>query len=190
MQVTSTALPDVKIIVPPLFRDRRGYFSEPYNQRTLRAVAGIDALFVQDNHSRSEPAGVVRGLHFQKPPHAQAKLIRVLRGSIFDVAVDIRRGSPTFGQHVSMILSANNHAQAWIPIGFAHGLCTLEPGTEVLYKVTAFFEPTSECGIAWNDPALAIAWPMEAANVLLSDKDKKHPPLAHLPPCFQFAETD
>ena len=187
MQVTSTALSDVKIIVPQLFRDERGFFSETYNQRTLLAVAGIDAAFVQDNHSRSESAGVVRGLHFQKPPHAQAKLIRVLRGSIFDVAVDIRKGSPTFGQHVSIILSADNHAQAWIPIGFAHGLCTLQPGTEVLYKVTALFEPASECGIAWNDPALAIPWPIDAASVLLSEKDKTHSSLADVPVCFEFA---
>ena len=133
--------------------------------------------------------GSCRGLHFQKSPHAQAKLVRVLRGSIFDVAVDIRKGSPTFGQHATMILSADNHAQAWIPIGFAHGLCTLEPGTEVLYKVTELYEPASEHGIAWNDPELGIAWPVDGSTAILSDKDKRHPPLAELPSYFRFASA-
>ncbi len=160
MQVLSTSLPEVKLIVPNIFRDERGFFCETYNQRTLMVEAGIDAVFVQDNHSRSEQAGVVRGLHFQTDPSAQGKLVRVVAGAIFDVAVDIRSGSPTYGQHMSVILSADNFVQAWIPVGFAHGFCTLEAGTEVIYKVTAPYDAACDRGLAWDDPALKIQWPV------------------------------
>ena len=142
---------------------------------------GIPADFVQDNHSFSSAKGVVRGLHFQIKPHAQGKLVRVARGAIFDVALDIRGGSPTFGRHVSTILSAENWAQIWIPEGFAHGFCTLEPNTEVLYKTTAYYSPECSRGIKWDDPALGIAWPADPDDVVLSDADRNFPRLADLP---------
>ena len=151
LDVRSLAISDVKVITPSIFRDERGFLSETYSRRAL-AEAGIDADFVQDNHSLSRTRGVLRGLHFQTEPFAQGKLVRVLRGAIFDVAVDIRRGSPTFGQHVSCVLSAENWSQMWVPAGFAHGFCTLEPDTEVLYKVTAFYAPQCDKGIAFDDP--------------------------------------
>jgi len=184
MEIQSTALPEVKLLVPRVMRDERGFFAETYNQRTLQRVAGIDMPFVQDNQSRSEHRGTIRGLHFQSAPHAQDKLIRVLSGAIFDVAVDIRVGSPTYGQHAAMTLSADNQMQAWIPRGFAHGFCTLEPGTEVLYKVTDYYDPTCDKGLAWDDPQLAIAWPVAAAEAILSAKDRTHPRLASLPTYF------
>src|SRR4029453_12449885 len=133
MQVEALALQEVKLLTPKIFRDERGFFSETYNQKALTA-AGIDRIFVQDNQSLSRVKGVLRGLHFQIAPHPQGKLVRVTRGAIFDVAVDIRRGSATFGRHVSAILSADNWSQLWVPEGFAHGFCTLEPDTEVIYK--------------------------------------------------------
>ena len=154
VEVTDLSLPGVKVITPKIFRDARGLFCETFSARAL-AAAGISATFVQDNHSVSLQKGVVRGLHFQVPPHAQAKLVRVTRGSIFDVAVDIRVGSPTYGRHVSAVLSAANWQQIWIPEGFAHGFCTLEPDTEVLYKVTGYYAPECDRGLKWNDPA----WP-------------------------------
>jgi dTDP-4-dehydrorhamnose 3,5-epimerase len=176
---------DVWRITPPKFEDSRGYFSEVYSARTL-AAHGLDAIFVQDNHSLSRVSGVVRGLHFQKPPHAQGKLVRVVRGAIFDVAVDIRHGSPTFGQHVHAVLSAENWQQLWVPPGFAHGFCTLEPDTEVIYKVTETYAPECDRGILWNDPALGIAWPISPENAILSDKDRQYPPLADAEPCFKY----
>ena len=177
------AIPDVIVIKPKIFRDDRGFFSETYNQKTL-ADAGIDVNFVQDNQSLSREAGVVRGLHFQTHPNAQGKLIRVVRGAILDVAVDIRVGSPTYGQHVTRELSAENWEQLWVPVGFAHGFCTLVPDTEVLYKVTGFYAPDCDRGLLWNDPALGIAWPAVADTPILSDKDTKIPPLAELPEYF------
>jgi dTDP-4-dehydrorhamnose 3,5-epimerase len=185
MKARPLAIPAVKLIEPTIFRDKRGFFSETYNAKTL-ATAGIDVRFVQDNHSLSTERGVVRGLHFQAPPHAQDKLVRVTRGSIYDVAVDIRRGSPTFGRHVGVVLSAANWQQLWVPKGFAHGFCTLEPDTEVLYKVTDYYAPESDGGIAWNDPALGIEWPIAAAEAVLSDKDARHPRLADLGPVFDY----
>lgn len=182
------AIPDVKRLVPHIHRDARGFFSETYSRRALEA-AGIVANFVQDNHSLSLAIGVVRGLHFQKPPHAQGKLVRVARGAAFDVAVDIRRGSPTFGRHVSAILSAENWAQLWIPVGFAHGFCTLAPETEVLYKTTDYYVPECDCGLQWDDPALAIDWPVGAAEAMLSERDRHHPGLAELEPVFSFAHA-
>ncbi len=186
MNVEALAIPDVKRIVPRVFRDERGYFAEIYSQKALEA-AGVSATFVQDNQSLSRAKGVVRGLHFQKPPHAQGKLIRVLRGAIFDVAVDIREGSPTFGRHVACEMSAENLAQLWVPAGFAHGFCTLEPDTEVLYKVTAYYAPESDSGIMWNDPALGIDWPVSAEEAVLSDKDRRLSPLSELGSVFRYS---
>ena len=186
MRVTPTELPDVKLIVPNKFEDERGFFVETYNQRIL-AGHGIDIAFVQDNCSLSRPAGTVRGLHFQTGAFAQHKLIRVTRGSIFDVAVDIRTGSPSFGRHIALTLTAGDPTQMLVPIGFAHGFCTLEPDTEVMYKVSAFYSPEHDMGISWNDPALAIAWPVTADQAILSDKDKRNPVLAALPTAFRYA---
>lgn len=177
MQITPTEIPDVVEITPKKFGDHRGFFSEVFKRSALRD-ANIAIDFVQDNHSMSQAVGVVRGLHYQKPPYAQAKLIRVVRGSIFDVAVDIRINSPTFGRHVSRILSAANWKQLLIPAGFAHGFATLEPDTEVLYKVNAPYAPDHEAGILWNDPALGIDWPVSESEATLSDKDKVYPTLA------------
>jgi dTDP-4-dehydrorhamnose 3,5-epimerase len=185
MKVQSLAIPDVKVITPSIFRDERGFFSETFNARSL-AAAGVSAPFVQDNHSLSVPRGVVRGLHFQVPPHDQAKLVRVTRGAVFDVAVDIRSGSPTFGQHVACVLSAGNWSQLWIPTGFAHGFCTLEPDTEVIYKVTDYYAPAADRGLRWDDPELGIAWPVAPGDAMLSPKDRTHPALAELPVYFRY----
>ena len=183
VEVEATALPDVKIIRPKRFGDARGFFSEVYNKGAL-ANAGIDLEFVQDNHSLSARSGTVRGLHFQTPPFAQDKLVRVTRGRILDVAVDLRRSSATFGQHVAVELSAENWLQLLVPIGFAHGFCTVEDDTEVIYKVTSPYSTAHDKGIAWNDPELAIAWPVAATEVTLSDKDRQLPPLSECPDVF------
>ena len=176
---------DVKIVRTPIFRDARGFFSETYNGGVFKA-AGLDATFVQDNHACSRARGVVRGLHYQGPPKAQDKLVRVSRGAILDVVVDIRVGSPTYGRHAAVTLSAENWLQLWIPKGFAHGYCTLEPDTEVIYKVTDFYAPEHEGGVRWDDPALGIPWPVGASEVILSDKDKRLPLLADLKSQFVF----
>ena len=186
MKVVPTALPEIKLIVPRTIRDDRGFFVETYNRSKLREVAGIGADFVQDNHSSSEQAGVVRGLHFQIEPCAQDKLVRVVRGSICDVVVDIRVGSSCYGHHVSVVLSAENQTQLWVPKGFAHGFCTLEPGTEVVYKVTAHYDAGCDKGLAWDDPDLNIDWPVAAPAALLSDKDRTHPRLRDLPAYFYY----
>ena len=146
LNIKSLAIPDVKLVAPKLFTDHRGFFSEVFNYRLLRGN-GIDLEFVQDNHSLSVEAGTVRGLHFQAPPHAQGKLVRVARGRILDVAVDLRRGAPTYGQHVTAELSAENWLQLWVPPGFAHGFCTLEANTEVLYKTTDYYSPQHDAGL-------------------------------------------
>ena len=177
MQVTESAIPAVKILTPKKHGDHRGFFSEVYSRKALRD-AGIDLEFVQDNHSLSAEKGVLRGLHYQMPPMAQDKLIRVVRGTILDVAVDIRRGSPTFGKHVKEVLSAENWKQILVPIGFAHGFVTLEPNTEVVYKVTNYYSPGHDRGILWNDPALGIDWGVSASAAILSEKDRKHATLA------------
>lgn len=179
MDVRPLAIADVKLITPKRIRDERGFFSETYSARAL-AEAGIATRLVQDNHSMSLERGVVRGLHFQAPPHAQDKLVRVTCGSIFDVAVDIRTGSPTYGQHVSAVLSAENWTQIWVPRGFAHGFCTLEPHTEVVYKVSEYYALESDRGLRWDDPALGIEWPVGADTAILSAKDAQHPPLRDL----------
>ena len=178
--------PGLILIRPDRHGDSRGWFSETYNERRF-AEAGIVARFVQDNHAYSADRGTVRGLHFQAPPFAQAKLIRVVRGSIFDVAVDVRRDSPDFGRWASVVLSAGEGSQLFIPVGFAHGYCTLEPETDVLYKVDNFYSAGHEFGVRWNDPALGIEWPIESA--ILSAKDERLPLLADLPDHFAGEEA-
>jgi dTDP-4-dehydrorhamnose 3,5-epimerase len=185
VEVIDTQLPDVKIVVPKRFSDPRGFFSEVY-KRNAFASAGIDSDFLQDNHSLSGPVGTLRGLHFQTPPFAQAKLVRVLRGSIFDVAVDIRHGSPHFGRVASAELSAANGKQLFVPRGFAHGFVTLEPDTEVLYKVDSYYAPENDSGIIWNDPDIAIDWPLPDGGPVLSDKDGKLGRLADIKPVFHY----
>lgn len=185
LQLISLAIPEVKLINPKKIGDARGFFSETFKESVLRD-AGLVLNFVQDNHSLSQAAGTVRGLHFQIPPHAQAKLVRVTRGSILDVAVDIRRGSPTYGRHVSAVLSAENWTQILIPVGFAHGLMTLEPNTEVLYKVTDVYAAHTDAGLIWNDPDIAIAWPDVGTPPILSEKDRKLPGLASFNSPFEY----
>lgn len=179
MDVISLAIPDVKIIRPKKFGDSRGFFSETYSKKAFEA-AGLHYDFVQDNQSLSAEVGTVRGLHFQLAPFAQDKLVRVVKGAILDVAVDIRKGSSTYGQHVAAVVSAEEWNQILVPIGFAHGFCTLEPDTEVIYKVTNFYSAEHDRGLLWNDPELGIDWPIAADKALLSDKDRKQPRLADL----------
>lgn len=167
----------VLILRPKKFGDARGFFSETFRQSAL-IDAGLDAPWVQDNHSFSAAKGVLRGLHFQKPPKAQGKLLRVVQGAIFDVMVDIRKSSPTYGQYFGIELSRENWVQAFIPPGFAHGFCTTEENTEVIYKVTSEYSPQDEGGLAWDDPQLAIPWPVAHEMVTLSERDKKWPPLS------------
>ncbi len=185
MKVTALAIPDVKLITPKIFRDDRGFFSETFNVRVL-AEGGVAGHFVQDNHSLSTQQGVVRGLHYQLPPTAQDKLVRVIRGAILDVAVDIREGSPTYGRHVAVTLSAENWDQLWIPKGFAHGFCTLEPDTEVVYKVTDYYAPEFDRSLRWNDPDLGIKWPVSADLAVLSAKDAAAPLFRDLNRPFQY----
>ncbi len=185
MQVEELSIPDVKVLTPNRHGDHRGFFSEVYNKKTL-AAAGIDIDFVQNNHSLSAERGTVRGLHFQVPPFAQDKLVRVVRGSVFDVAVDLRRGSPTYSKHVSAVISAEAWNQILVPIGFAHGFMTLESDTEVLYKVSNYYSAEHDKGLLWNDPALGIEWPVAEDEAILSAKDKLQPRLAQLSPDFRF----
>jgi dTDP-4-dehydrorhamnose 3,5-epimerase len=183
LEIEPTAIPDVKILTPKRFDDGRGFFSEVYNRQRFED-AGLRFEFVQDNHSLSEKAGTIRGLHFQSPPFAQDKLVRVVRGRIFDVAVDLRRSSPTFGRHVAIELSAENWRQLLIPRGFAHGFCTLEPDTEVLYKVSSYYSAANDKGLAFDDLALEIKWPVAPAAAVVSEKDQRNPRLAELPVYF------
>ncbi|WP_339278981.1 dTDP-4-dehydrorhamnose 3,5-epimerase [Paenibacillus sp. FSL W8-1187] len=183
MNVYGTKLPGLKLIEPAIHGDHRGFFVESYNE--VRYVQmGITTKFVQDNHSLSVEAGVLRGLHYQMNPKAQTKLVRCTAGAIYDVVVDIRKGSPTFGQWQGFILSATNHRQLLVPKGFAHGFCTLVPNSEVQYKVDEFYSAEHDRGIAWNDPALGIDWPVR--KPVLSDKDGKHPILADADINFAF----
>ena len=179
VDIESLNIPAVKVLMPKRYGDRRGFFSEVYNKKTLLA-RGIDIDFVQDNHSLSADKGTMRGLHFQTPPFAQDKLVRVVRGAVFDVAVDLRRSSPTYGEHVSVVLSADALNQVLVPTGFAHGFMTLEPDTEVVYKVSDYYAPEHDRGILWNDPALGIGWPEPEAAVILSEKDRRQPRLAEM----------
>jgi dTDP-4-dehydrorhamnose 3,5-epimerase len=167
----------VKLIRPRRFGDDRGWFSETWSARASERL-GLPTAFVQDNHSLSRPAWTLRGLHFQVPPHAQAKLVRCVRGRIWDVAVDVRSGSPTFGKWVGAELSPENGSQLFVPVGFAHGFLTLEPDTEVEYKVTDFYSPECDGGLIWDDPDLAVGWPLGGASPILSPKDAKLPRLA------------
>lgn len=180
MKTIDTSIPDLKIVEPDVFGDERGWFCEQYNEARYRA-AGIDAAFVQDNESFSSK-GVVRGLHWQAGAHAQAKLVRVIRGAAWDVAVDIRKGSPTFGKYVSIVLSGENRRQFFIPRGFAHGFVVLEDETLFSYKCDNLHCRESERGLMFNDPALGIEWPKVDVEIVLSEKDRKHPPLAMIEP--------
>ncbi|MBN9545220.1 MAG: dTDP-4-dehydrorhamnose 3,5-epimerase [Alphaproteobacteria bacterium] len=172
------SIPGPLLVQTRRFEDARGFFTETYNARAF-AEAGIPSVFVQDNHSLSREKGTVRGLHFQRPPHAQEKLVRVAKGRILDVVVDIRKGSPRYGNHVAVELTDNDGRQLYVPEGFAHGFCTLVPDTEVIYKVTDFWSPDCEDGVLWNDPALAIAWP-DFAGAQLAAKDVALAPLSKL----------
>ncbi len=183
MKVEPLAIADVILVTPQRFGDTRGFFSETYSAARY-AAAGIGGPFVQDNHSLSAAQGTVRGLHCQVAPSVQGKLVRVVRGAIWDVAVDIRRASPTYGRHVAAVLSADNWAQLWIPGGFLHGFCTLEPDTEVIYKVTAPYDRSAERAVIWNDPDLALPWPVSTAAAVLSAKDADNPRLAACGPWF------
>jgi dTDP-4-dehydrorhamnose 3,5-epimerase len=177
MEFKRLTIPDVWLIKPKVFGDDRGFFYESFNARVFKEATGLEPQFVQDNHSKSA-RGVLRGLHYQLPPHAQGKLVRVTQGAVFDVAVDIRTSSPTFGQWVGEVLSADNHAQMWIPPGFAHGFLTLSETAEFMYKTTDFYDQTTEAVIAWDAPELAIAWPLAQLTSLgvhqpiLSRKDQ------------------
>lgn len=174
MDVVSTALKDVKILTPRRFGDARGFFRESWNQRAM-ASAGLDFQFVQDNESLSKDAGTLRGLHYQAPPHAQAKLVRVVRGAILDVAVDVRVGSPDYGKWISAEITAENGAQILVPRGFLHGFVTLESDTHVAYKADGFYDFLSDGAVIWNDSTLAINWGVALDSVHLSDKDKQAP---------------
>lgn len=166
----------VKLINPRRFGDDRGWFMETFSSRMMES-AGIDSHFVQDNHSLSRPVGTIRGIHFQRPPHAQAKLVRCVRGSIMDYAIDLRAGSPTYGEYFAAELSAENGAQLFVPVGYGHAFVTLEPDTEVVYKVSDIYAPDCDGGIRWDDPTIAIDWPLPPQGATLSDKDKALPTL-------------
>jgi len=177
MKVVSTALPEVLILEPRVFGDERGYFMESYNRRAFNEAVGYEVDFVQDNHSRSA-RGVLRGLHYQLPPHAQGKLVRVTSGQVFDVAVDVRRSSPRFGEWIGVELSAGNYRQLWIPPGFAHGFLVLSASADFLYKTTDYYVPTAEAAIRWNDPTVKIDWPVGSATPVLSEKDAAAPSIS------------
>ena len=174
-----------RIIAPNRHVDGRGWFSETYHGQRLREI-GITCRFVQDNMSSSERAGTLRGLHFQLPPAAQAKLVSVVRGRILDVAVDIRRGSPTFGKHVSTELSGETGRQLYIPVGFAHGYLTLEDDVVVMYKASEYYTPAHDSGIRWNDPDIAMPWPFKAADIIISEKDRRLPFLKEFASPFEY----
>lgn len=180
MKVTPTALPEVLLIEPAVHGDERGFFMESFNQRAFDAAVGAHVEFVQDNHSRSA-RGVLRGLHYQLPPHAQGKLVRVVRGGVFDVAVDLRRSSPRFGRWSGVELSEQNHRQLWIPPGFAHGFLVLSHSADFLYKTTDYYAPQSEASVRWDDPALGILWPDAGVAPILSGRDAAAPALAATP---------
>jgi dTDP-4-dehydrorhamnose 3,5-epimerase len=188
LDVTRLAIPDVLEIKPKKFGDDRGFFAETYNAERF-TEAGITMGWVQDNQSLSAAQFTLRGLHYQTPPFAQDKLVRVLKGSILDVAVDIRKGSPTFGQWVSLVVSAAAFNQILVPKGFAHGFLTLEPATEVYYKVSAPYSAANDRGIRWDDPSIGIDWPLDGATPLLSDKDRVAPTLAEVESAFTYEQN-
>ncbi len=185
IEIVETAIPGVRIVKPRRFGDARGWFSETFNKKALRE-AGIGFDFIQDNESLSAAPGTIRALHFQTPDFAQTKLVRVLTGAILDVAVDIRRGSPSFGAHVAVELSAENGKQLLIPKGFAHGFCTLAPDTRVFYKVDAYYSAVHDAGLLWNDPDVAIAWPVTPERATFSEKDARLPRLADFDTPFVY----
>ena len=187
MQIIPTSIPEVVIIEPRIFRDGRGYFFESFSEQRFAELV-TPTHFVQDNESRSS-YGVVRGLHFQLPPHAQAKLVRVVRGRVLDVAVDVRVGSPTFGKHVAVELSEDNHRMLFLPRGFAHGFSVLSDEAIFQYKCDNYYAPDAEGAIAWDDPALGIDWQLPAEAICLSEKDSKHPCLAEAPQLFDYSPT-
>ena len=186
MNFVALEIPDVRLLTPRKFGDDRGFFSETYNLMAFRN-AGIDLTFVQDNYVFSAKKWTMRGLHFQSPPYAQDKLLRVVRGSVLDLAVDIRRGSPTYGRHVSAVLSAEAWNQILVPIGFAHAYLTLEPNTEVLYKVTNYYAPEHDHGLLWNDPDLGLDWPVAEDQVEISEKDRAQPLFTNLHSPFEYS---
>jgi dTDP-4-dehydrorhamnose 3,5-epimerase len=183
VKVEALAIPGVKLITPAKLGDARGFFSETWQQERF-AEAGIHGPFIQDNHALSTQRGVLRGLHLQVPPSGQGKLVRVVRGAIWDVAVDVRHGSPSFGKWVAAELSAENWQQLWVPVGFLHGYCTMTEVTEVIYKVSGPYDRAAERGVIWNDPDLALPWPIPPGGPLLSDKDKLLPRLSECPVWF------
>jgi dTDP-4-dehydrorhamnose 3,5-epimerase len=187
MQLLNLPIPDLKLIVPQHIGDERGYFAETFRADKFTETAG-DWTFVQDNESRSARAGTIRGLHFQSEPHAQGKLVRCTAGALFDVAVDIREGSPTYGQWVGETLTPENGKQLWVPPGFAHGFCSLEPDTVICYKVTGYYSAGCDKGLAWDDPAIGISWPDVADPQSLSAKDRQQPRLADLPAYFSWSK--
>ncbi len=182
-EARALGIPGPLLIVPRRFRDGRGFFLESWSERDFEAL-GVVERFVQDNQSSSIAAGTIRGMHFQLPPRAQAKLVRVLRGAVLDVVVDLRRGSSTYGRHAAAELSAADARQVYVPAGFAHGFCTLEPDTEVAYKASDYYDPALERGVAWDDPDLALPWPVAADRAVLSDKDRRQPRLRDVAGCF------
>lgn len=188
MDIIPSDIPDLLILKTKWFSDDRGAFSEMYSRRDWEN-AGLRPDFCQDNVARSAAAGTIRGLHFQRPPSAQAKLVWVIRGAVLDVAVDIRQGSPWYGRAVAVELSAENRFQLYVPKGFAHGYCTLEPDTEVAYKVDAYYDPARESGILWDDPDLGIVWPAQANRGTLNPRDQAFPALKDLQTCFEYEKT-
>jgi dTDP-4-dehydrorhamnose 3,5-epimerase len=188
MKVEKLDLEGALVLSPAKHGDHRGFFSETFRSDALREQS-VTLDFVQDNHAYSSSRGVLRGLHYQIPPHAQGKLVHCVRGSILDVGLDIRTGSPTFGRHVAIELSAANWKQLWLPPGFAHGYITLEPDCEVTYKVTDYYAKDCERGIAWDDPALGIDWRLSPASIILSDKDRENPRLTNVISPFHFQQS-
>lgn len=182
MKIIETNVPDLLIVEPKVFQDERGYFFEAHNQKKLKE-SGLELTFVQDNESKSQK-GVLRGLHFQKPPYAQGKLVRVIKGAVLDVAVDIRKGSPTFGRHHAVEITEENKKMFWIPPGFAHGFVTLEDETIFFYKCTNYYNKESEGSILWNDPDLNIDWGVQ--NPVLSEKDRQAPAFSHFDSPFVY----
>ncbi len=186
MDVIQTSLPEVKLVTPRRFGDKRGFFSETYNRRAFAEI-GITEDFIQDNHAYSADRGTLRGLHFQAPPATQTKLVRVLRGAVLDVCVDLRHRSPNFGRHVMVELTAESGQQILCPRGFAHGVLTLMPNTEIAYKVDAYYAPELDLGLRYDDPDLAIDWPFPEDELILSEKDLNQPMLRELPEIFTFS---
>jgi len=183
MDVTTLAIPEILLVRPERFGDSRGHFGETWNRRAY-AAAGIGEAFVQDNQSYSRAAGTIRGLHYQAGEAAQAKLVRCLVGAVYDVAVDLRAGSATYGRWVAATLTAAGGEQMYVPVGFAHGFCTLHPETVVAYKVSAYYARAAEAGLAWDDPDLGIPWPLDGRAPILSEKDRALPRLRHIDPPF------